>query len=411
MMRREALLAIRSVTLVGVLSFVVGIGFARFAYTPLLPMMLRDHTIDLQEGAALASLHYLGYFLGALFSMLLPWLLRQCRCRIPQQSSLLRYNLLAITLFIFGMALPFPALWPFFRFATGFSSALAFIYTSAWTLQCLAELGALSLSALVYSGPGLGIILSGLIATIMLWFHCSSTMAWLGFALLAAFLTGIIWTHLREGDGRTHALLGMRDAFIPLEERWHWEHLLFSIAYGLAGFGYIITATFLPVIAHETISSACWVNFLWPLFGIGVVLGALSAQKIPRNIDRRLLLFSAYLMQSLGVFLPHWFNNQWGFFLGIFLLGFPFNLISLLAMQEARRLSPVKTTIFMSSLTAMYAIGQILGPSLTSYFLTKSNNHAEGFLVSLSVASGSLLLGGFLCLFLKFYYPSGVFHD
>ena len=48
-----------------------------------------------------------------------------------------------------------------------------------------------------------------------------------------------------------------------------------ALAYGLAGFGYIITATFLPVIAREAMPGSPWLDFFWPIFGLGVIVGAL----------------------------------------------------------------------------------------------------------------------------------------
>ncbi|MFZ4116465.1 MAG: YbfB/YjiJ family MFS transporter [Chthoniobacterales bacterium] len=394
-----------SIVWAGTISFVIVMGLGRFAFTPLLPMMLHDHVIDLQGGTFLASIHYVGYLLGALFCMLLPWLLRQCHWAIPSQSAMVRYSLVATALFIFGMSLSLPSLWPLFRCLTGVSSAVAFVYTSGWCLEQLAQLESLSLSGVIYAGPGLGIVISGLVSIAMGSLHFSSSMAWLGFSLLAALFTGTVWNIFQADACKAASVLETKDPFIPVQEVWKWEHILLAIAYGLAGFGYIITATFLPVIAHETIPKSPWIHFFWPLFGVSVVIGALSAQKIPITIDRRSILFWIYMMQLIGVLMPLWFPNQWGFFLGIILLGFPFNLLSLFGMQEARRLRPAETTILMGLLTAMYGFGQILGPSVTSYFLSHTKNHAEGFSFSLRTAAASLLVGGGLYLLMKFLYP------
>ena len=43
----------------------VAMGLGRFAFTPMLPLMLHEGRLDLQGGGLLASLNYLGYFLGA----------------------------------------------------------------------------------------------------------------------------------------------------------------------------------------------------------------------------------------------------------------------------------------------------------------------------------------------------------
>ena len=48
----------------GILSLVVNLGVARFAYTPLLPLMQEQAGVSLAQGGWLASINYMGYFSG-----------------------------------------------------------------------------------------------------------------------------------------------------------------------------------------------------------------------------------------------------------------------------------------------------------------------------------------------------------
>ena len=61
--------------------------------------------------------------------------------------------------------------------------------------------------------------------------------------------------------------------------------MVFALAYGLAGFGYIITATFLPVIAREALPGSVWLDLFWPILGLAVVAGALLTTRVPSRID------------------------------------------------------------------------------------------------------------------------------
>lgn len=54
------------VVVAGMISLAVAMGIGRFAFTPLLPMMLSDGVIDLPAASWLASANYLGYLVGAL---------------------------------------------------------------------------------------------------------------------------------------------------------------------------------------------------------------------------------------------------------------------------------------------------------------------------------------------------------
>src|SRR6478609_753346 len=57
------------VALSGQLALAVAIGIGRFAFTPILPMMVDDAGLSVAQGGWLASANYLGYFLGALAAM------------------------------------------------------------------------------------------------------------------------------------------------------------------------------------------------------------------------------------------------------------------------------------------------------------------------------------------------------
>jgi MFS family permease len=181
--------------------------------------------------------------------------------------------------------------------------------------------------------------------------------------------------------------------------------MILALAYGLAGFGYIITATFLPVIAKEALGQSAWTEFFWPIFGIGVAAGAVLTRIIPLSIDRRALLIVCYVVQAMGVVSALVMPSVAGFVIGSTLVGLPFTVITLYGMQEARRLRPVDATSFMALMTAMYGIGQIAGPPLAAAILAHSASHAVGFSLSLAVASGALLFGAALYGLTMVCYP------
>ena len=60
------------IALVGFGALTIAMGIGRFAFTPLLPLMQDDGLLDISDGGLLASLHFLGYWLGAVFAARLP---------------------------------------------------------------------------------------------------------------------------------------------------------------------------------------------------------------------------------------------------------------------------------------------------------------------------------------------------
>src|SRR5699024_6278543 len=118
----------------------VAMGIGRFAFTPILPMMLHDGVVDLAGASWLASANYVGYLVGAVTCTIQPWLWSRLP-RLPpiDGPALVRTGLVGTGLLTLAMALPLPAAWPALRFAAGIASALVFVYSSGW---CLAQFAA-----------------------------------------------------------------------------------------------------------------------------------------------------------------------------------------------------------------------------------------------------------------------------
>ena len=378
-----------AVAIAGLLSLAVAMGIGRFAFTPLLPMMLHDGVIDLPAASWLATANYLGYWLGAMACALQPWLWSRWRVASPlKHTAAIRLGLVSTVLLTLGMALPWAGTWPWWRLLAGVASALVFVFTSGWCLARLTALGAPALAGIIFVGPGLGITVSGLAASAMVAGGWRAASGWLLFGVLAVGLTALAWPSLRGTVAPPPVAQPVASGASQ-----GGAMTLFTLAYGLAGFGYIVTATFLPVIARQALPGSVWLDLFWPLFGLGVALGALLTVRLPVHWDRRHLLMACYAMQAAGVLLSVWLPNLGGFAFGSLLLGLPFTAITLFAMQEARRLRPHGASAFIGLLTAAYGLGQIAGPPMVAWLLHRSASPGLGFALSLEIAAAALLAG------------------
>ncbi|HET7836716.1 MAG TPA: YbfB/YjiJ family MFS transporter [Variovorax sp.] len=361
----------------------VAMGLGRFAFTPMLPVMLHEGKLDLQAGGVLASLNYLGYFLGAL----------SCAAIRAKPAHMVRGGLVATAVLLLGMGLlqGFSA-WGVLRTAAGVMSAWTFVFASGWGLRRLAETGAPALAGVIYTGPGIGIAATGLLGGAL--GRWGSEAGWIGFGLLSLVLIAAIWRIFGDGE---HAHAGApavaaappsasASAAARSDARW-----LVGL-YGLAGFGYIITATFLPVIARQALPGSPWPDFFWPLFGLAIVPGALIGARAPPHWDNRLLLAAAYALQAVGVVLSVAWPTIWGFGLGSLLLGMPFTAITLFAMRDARRLRGNASAGLIGYATASYGVGQILGPLFAAPLAQRTGS----FAVPLWVAAAVLMAGALL---------------
>ena len=100
---------------VATLSLAIAMGIGRFAFTPLLPLMQDDGLLDIEQGGLLASVHFVGYLLGALYAAKLPF----------SPKLTLRISLITIAVSTIGMGVTSSfGLWVIFRFLAGVFSAL-----------------------------------------------------------------------------------------------------------------------------------------------------------------------------------------------------------------------------------------------------------------------------------------------
>jgi hypothetical protein len=399
-----------AIALAGLVSLAAAMGIGRFAFTPLLPLMLAEHSVTLAGASLLASANYFGYLVGALACTFQPWLWPRLGCKPTVNAPLLvRGGLVATVLLTLGMALHLPALWTLLRFAAGVASAVVFLYTSGWCLEQLARLGVPAMGALIYVGPGAGIVASGLAASALVWLGAPAAAGWLTFGVLAALLTASVW-HVfdaRRGVAAPAVGRGGSPSAAVSALAGATELGLLTIAYGLAGIGYIITATFLPVIARQALPGSPWLDLFWPLFGVGVMLGAIVASRLRPGRDLRLRLAGCYAVQAAGVAASLVSPTLAGFALGSLLLGLPFTAITFFAMQELRRVRPPsQVTSLMGLLTATYGLGQVAGPPLAAWLVAHSATPAQGFARSLWIASGLLAFGAVLYLALARQYPA-----
>jgi len=359
----------------------VALGVGRFAFTPLLPLMLHGGMLDLRQGGWLASLNYAGYFVGAISCVAL-------RFAPPR---IVRAGLVGTVLLTLAMGITHQFwIWAAVRFVGGAVSAWTFVFASQWGLRRLAQLGANEWGGVIYTGPGFGIIATGLFVSAA--GGLGAQAGWIGFGLISALLAAVVWAPFGEDmrplaprSGASASASAAREGDASRRADAFWLVLL----YGVPGFGYIITATFLPVIARHALPGSAWPDLFWPMLGAALIAGALLAARLPLHWDNRLMLAGSYMLQAVGIALGIVWPNAAGFSFGSVLIGLPFTAITLFAMREARLLRGEHAAALMGYATASYGIGQIAGPLVAAPLAASTGS----FSPSLWLAAGVLIVG------------------
>ena len=350
----------------GLAALAVAMGVGRFAFTPLLPMMQGDAGVSLAQGGHLAAANYLGYLAGAL------WAMRPARADVAIRISLLT---IAVATLAMGVTHGMPA-WVWWRTVAGVASAWALVQVSSWCLQELAALGKPELGGVVFSGVGWGIALAGALCLALMAAGANSSQAWIALGTVSLLAGAVLWPIVARRDAAATATAGNGLT-------WTADATRLVLCYGVFGFGYIIPATFVPVMARDIIADPLVFGWAWPIFG---TTAALSTLFIARRDNRRVWAIAALVMAG-GVAAPMVVPGIAGVVGSALLVGGTFMVITMAGMQEARQ---VGGPALMAAMTAAFATGQIAGPLAVSALV----HMRGGMSAALSIAAVSLILSG-----------------
>ena len=364
------------IALSGFVVLVVAMGIGRFAFTPQVPLMIAAGQLTLTSAGLVAAMNYLGYLVGAWDAM---------RAHRFVEGRLWLGIIGAVALTLLSAVADNAILHGLLRFVIGCMSGWSMVLIAAWTNERLAHFGKPGLSAAVFAGPGAGIMVSGLLAVWVQSQALSASAAWQIYGVLALVLIALVARYLPRA-GQLHRPGTLAEPLILTRDL---RRLVWS--YSLAGFGYILPATFLSQMAALRFPGSVFAQFVWPVFGAASMLGiALSiALRHVSTTHRRLAL--VLWLQAVGVIAAWLMPGMAGLVTGALLVGGGFLCAVQLSLLYGRELAPNHTRYMAGLLTTGYAVGQLIGPmtSALSSWLTHRLEPALGLAgIALLIAGG-----------------------
>lgn len=345
-------------------------GLGRFAYTPLLPMLVGDGLFSLRMGAGIATWNYVGYLLGAMLAI--RWHgPAQVRRALP--ASLV---VAAVTTLAQGFVTD-PMLFLLLRLANGIANGVVFVQAPALVLEWLVRHGKARYSGLGYLGVGGGILLSNALAVWpAAWLH--GPQRWWPMALCAIPLA---WWSARQLRALVEPHEAVRAeapaATTPLLDR---ASLPLFMAYAGAGLGYILPVTFLPVVAQEQLPAGHWLlNGAWLTFAVCCLGAAWTWNRLGTHMGDRNALLLNYLLQCVGVAGPVLWPGEAGVLTCALLVGLTFLGAVLLTQRLARTLHPHQGARLSAALIALYGLAQLSGPWLARLWLERGGTMGDTY--------------------------------
>ncbi|GEN24908.1 YbfB/YjiJ family MFS transporter [Halomonas cupida] len=355
----------------------IGMGVGRFAYTALYPHMVEEGVLSLSGGSLAASANYAGYLIGALLAIK------------ARPSNSYRFCLWAIagTVACLAVLAFLHATWAIVavRGIAGAFSAISMVAASLWLLEHRKHLHG---APLLYAGVGAGIALSAELVVLAAHLGLNSHELWLMLGISSLALAGLAVPGLKSS--------GEADLVqVPTTSRGDdtVRSVPLVMIYGLAGFGYIITATYLPLLVKTALPDMDSAH-VWAVFGLGAAPSCFLWHRICLRLGTRKSLALNLGVQALGVVLPIILPNGTGYLSSALLVGSSFMGTVTIAMPTAQRMARHARGNLLATMTVIYSLGQIAGPLVASSLYSVGH----GFSGSLWAAGAALLVGACMSL-------------
>ncbi len=373
----------------GVIGLAIAMGVARFAFTPILPAMQAATGLGADGAGLLASLNYLGYFVGALGMGLVPHgATRTAVFRLSLLLSVVTTAAMGLDLGDAGQAMP---VWLVLRFLSGLSSAGIFILGIAMVLDTLSRQGGERFAGWLYTGVGLGIASSGLFVALF-GGRLGWAGDWLALGAICAVLGLLPGLWVRDPAPQPQAAAtGTAGTAAARAGGLSAPLLLLTLAYFLEGGGYIVSATFLVSILKTDPGTAAVGEAAWMVAGLGAIGAGVFWAAVARRTGSWWSLILAHLTQAVTILLPMT-GSPTVAVISALLFGGTFVGIVSQAFALGRQLSAGASAKVVGALTAAYGLGQIIGPLPAGLVVT----HTGSFNAALLGAAAAVLLGAVL---------------
>ena len=245
------------------------------------------------------------------------------------------------------------------RFAGGAAGALVMVLASSLVMDRLAAAGRDGWAAVIYAGVGSGIAISALAVPAAATGDSDWRSPWLFCGALSLALSILVGVLLRRRQGPAPA----PQAAGTGREREGLRRLI--LAYGLVGFGYVITATFVSDMVRADAVLQPAETLVWLCVGLTAAPSVAFWSWAGRRWGFERAFAIACLVEAGGVALSVLGGGVWPILLAAGLLGGTFVGLTAIGLIQARHLSAGDPRRNLALMTAAWGLGQMVGPTLT----------------------------------------------
>jgi len=357
------------VFLAGICSLLLTAGLARFAYTPLLPIMRDQAGLSYLASGWLATFNYMGYMTGALLAASIS--------RLQVKYQLYHVGLVVALFSTAAMGLTDNViLWAALRYIAGLTTTCGMLIASGLIMNWLIRQHQAPVLGLHFAGLGLGIAVSGVAVGSMVG-HLSWNQQWLALGLLGIifFIPAWLWMPA-PADIPANSSHPVQDA--PSKK---WMSLLIA-SYFCAGFGYVISATFIVAILEKLPALSGKGSWIWVVVGLAAAPSTFLWDRIAARAGQIPALLLAFGLQVISVALPVLTDDISLNVVSAILYGSTFVGIVSLTLSLIGRHFPNNPAKAMARLTLSYGVAQMIAPAMAGTIANATGSYRGALVIT-----------------------------
>ncbi len=385
------------VMLAGLFSLILTMGIARFAYTPLLPVMLDQTFLNDASGGWLATINYMGYMTGVLIAASVS--------DLQLKDRMYRIGLVLAIISTIGMGIVENyLLWSVMRFIAGLSSAGGLLIGSGLILNWMIRHGHKPELGLHFGGVGIGIAVTAIFTMLMSgnissnevwsnldWARFTWQEQWQVFTVIAVLLAIPAWFWLPRPN--TSKLTESGKTLVDKPPRRNWMLLLYA-SYFCAGIGYVISATFLVAIVDQQAALNGNGSLVWLVAGIVAAPSCIFWDRVARKTGVLKAITIAMGINTIGIIIPAFSHSLTGVLFSGFFFGATFIGIVSLMLTMVGKFYPTRPAKPMGRLTLSYGVAQIVAPAISGVVADTTGNYTMPLIIAAVIMCiGMILLG------------------
>lgn len=339
------------------LSTFVANGLARFGYVVLIPIMIISGRLNENQSIQLGIAVLVGYIFGSFFINFLR--------KFISLENIAKLSFLIISLSFFACmmeSLPFIWAW-LWRFFAGVASASLMILAAPLSLPYVKERFRGRIGGFVFSGIGLGAVVSGF--TLPFIANINIDLVWivLGGVVFCAFILSLFSLRTLKRSKQT---IHKDNKFKIPYGLW-----LLIISYILNAIGYLPHTLFwVDYLVRDLKFSTLLAGSSWAFFGIGAVLGSIGSGILADRIGIKNAHIVILFFKALSCFIAAFASDLFWLNFSIFVMGF--TTTGNVTLTNALALKIVSKKHFPTSssfLTLAFGIFQAIFSFLFAYLL------------------------------------------